>query len=74
MREAWAENRLFDFNLWAAGVGASAKLTASLDYRLASQPEGRIVVMGFLSALLAALEECKELGIYPTTFISNDLA
>lgn len=27
----WAENRLADFNLWAAGVGASAPTQASLD-------------------------------------------
>lgn len=66
MREAWAENRLFDFNLWAAGVGASAKSTASLDFRLASQPEGKTVVIGLLSSLQAALEECKELGNFPT--------
>ncbi|KAK5449518.1 Calmodulin-dependent protein kinase cmk2 [Exophiala xenobiotica] len=46
MEDEWAENRLADFNLWDAGVGASAHPLASLDRRLMSQPEAYAIVHG----------------------------
>lgn len=58
----WAENRLAEFNLWAAGVGASVKERASLDTRLTLQTEVRDVVTNLLVMLKAFIEECKTLG------------
>lgn len=34
MEYEWAQNRLADFNLWCAGLGALAKGRVSLDHRL----------------------------------------
>ncbi|KAF9779083.1 hypothetical protein IL306_002663 [Fusarium sp. DS 682] len=59
----WAENRLADFNLWAAGVGASAKTKASLDWRLHYQPKARIVLVSLLITLRDFIEECKDRGL-----------
>ncbi|KAF5535539.1 ankyrin repeat-containing protein [Fusarium mexicanum] len=59
----WAENRLADFNLWAAGVGASAKTKASLDWRLHYQPEVRVVLVSLLITLRDYIEECKDRGL-----------
>lgn len=58
----WAENRLAEFNLWAAGVGASVKQRASLDVRLALETEVRDVVTNLLITLRAFIEECRKLG------------
>lgn len=58
----WAENRLADFNLWAAGVGASVLTQASLDWRLHFQPQVRIVLASLLVTLKLFVEHCKELG------------
>lgn len=58
----WAENRLAEFNLWASSVGASVKQRASLDTRLASEPEVRAVVTSLLITLDAFIRECRELG------------
>ena len=62
MEHAWAENRLADFNLWAAGVGALARQKASLDKRLALQPDALAVVVNLLILLIELVERCKELG------------
>ena len=62
MKKEWAENRLADFNLWAAGVGASAKQRASLDDRLAFKPDVRAVVLNLLVLLRILVYECKKLG------------
>src|SRR4051794_37034992 len=58
----WAENRLADFNLWAAGVGATAPTQASLDWRLHFQPEARTVITHLLVTLREFIKQCKELG------------
>ncbi len=58
----WAENRLADFNLWAAGVGASAPTQASLDWRLHFQPEARTVLTNLLVTLKGFVDQCRELG------------
>lgn len=63
MKHGWAENRLADFNLWAAGVGASAPTQASLDWRLHFQPTARIVLTNLLVTLREFVEQCKELGL-----------
>ncbi|KAL7805253.1 hypothetical protein V8C44DRAFT_341276 [Trichoderma aethiopicum] len=62
MHGEWAENLLLDFNLWAAGVGASSASTSNLDQRLANQPAARAVVLGLLTALGAFIEDCVEIG------------
>lgn len=63
IKNAWAENRLAEFNLWAAGVGASAvKQRNSLDKRLAVETDVRDVVTNLLITLKAFIEECKKLG------------
>jgi len=68
MEGGWAENRLGDFKLWAAGVGASARTRASLDWRLHFQPQTRIVVAGLLVTLRQLVELCKDLGELSTVF------
>ena len=62
MDGSWAENRLADFNLWAAGVGASARSRASLDWRLHFQPEVHIVLTSLLVTLKNFTDECKDIG------------
>lgn len=62
MDGAWAENRLADFNLWAAGVGASTTSRVSLDWRLRFQPEVRIVLTSLLVTLKNFTDECKDIG------------
>ncbi|CZR51217.1 uncharacterized protein PAC_01092 [Phialocephala subalpina] len=66
--QEWAENRLADFNLWAAGVGASVKSRASLDERLAFEPEVRALVVNLLITLKAFIEQCKEIGLQKDGF------
>jgi hypothetical protein len=63
MKHGWAENRLADFNLWAAGVGALAPAQASLDSRLHFQPTARIVLTNLLVTLREFVEQCIELGL-----------
>ncbi|KAM6529683.1 hypothetical protein FALCPG4_007812 [Fusarium falciforme] len=62
MVQDWAENRMLDFNLWAAGIGASSTSQSSLDKRLASQPAVRSVVLGLFSALKTLAQDCLDLG------------
>jgi len=62
MVDEWAENRLADFNLWAAGLGASAKPEVSLDTRLINDPGAREVVISLLLTLKAYIEQCEWLG------------
>jgi hypothetical protein len=63
MKQGWAENRLADFNLWAAGVGALAPAQASLDSRLHFQPTARVVLTNLLTILREFVEQCIELGL-----------
>lgn len=58
--DEWARKRLADFNLWAAGSGASASGRASLDQRLTSHPSVRSVVVNLLCLLQALLTRCLE--------------
>ncbi len=60
MEDEWAENRLADFNLWDAGVGASAHPLASLDRRLMSQPEAYAIVQGLLKTLRTLVDRCRD--------------
>jgi hypothetical protein len=62
MDHEWAENRLADFNLWAAGIGASAGKDASLDQRLVFKPDVRDVIVNLLYMLKAFVEQCQEQG------------
>ncbi|KAH8800614.1 hypothetical protein F5884DRAFT_529396 [Xylogone sp. PMI_703] len=62
MKQEWAENRLADFNLWAARVGASGKHEASLDNRLAMEQEVRGVVINLLVTLCNLVQQCVEMG------------
>ncbi|KAF2009060.1 hypothetical protein BU24DRAFT_497614 [Aaosphaeria arxii CBS 175.79] len=59
----WADNRLSDFNLWDAGVGASDKYSRSLDFRLRNDSAARNVVIGTIQILLAWVKESRNLGI-----------
>jgi hypothetical protein len=52
----WAQNRLSDFNLWDAGVGASAKQHHSLETRLREDNTATKVVVSTLSTLRAWLD------------------
>jgi hypothetical protein len=62
MEHEWAENRLADFNLWAAGVGAFAKKGASLDQRLVFKPDVREVIVNLLYMLKAFVGQCQDHG------------
>lgn len=62
MEEQWAENRLADFNLWAASVGASTNGPACLDSRLSSEKLAHSVVVSLLCSLSAHIDECTRLG------------
>lgn len=63
MEFEWAENRLADFNMWAAGSGAFAGQRASLDRRLAHEHDTQIVVMNLLVLLQSCVDRCYDLGM-----------
>jgi hypothetical protein len=62
MQYEWAENRLAEFNLWAAGTGAFASEKASLDSRLALEWETKNLIVGILISLLGCIERCFHAG------------
>lgn len=62
MQYEWAENRLAEFNLWAAGAGAFAGERASLDAKLALQIDTQTFVISILSLLLGCVEKCRDTG------------
>lgn len=51
----WFENRLADFNLWAAGLGASKLGRASLEHRLRDRPDVAEIIQGMLDELYESL-------------------
>lgn len=59
----WAEDRLADFKLWDASVGASSNKDISLDKRLGSKPHIRNVVVDLLTVLESTIDQCRVLGI-----------
>ncbi|KAI1214232.1 uncharacterized protein F4807DRAFT_118455 [Annulohypoxylon truncatum] len=59
MHHEWAENRIFDFNLWAAGNGVFALNKASLDQRLAGEQTTLNFVVMLLTMLYHCIEKCK---------------
>lgn len=75
MRYEWAENRLAEFNLWAAGAGAFAGEKASLDARLALQMDTQTFVISILSLLLSCVEKCRYASIdFQNESISGDVS
>ena len=58
----WAEIRLADLNLWAAGVGAFASKKSSLDARFENRPDDLILVKSNLSILHGFLQDCIHLA------------
>lgn len=62
MEGQWAENRLADFNLWAASVGASTHGPACLDSRLVGDALTHGVVISLLLNLGLHVDECLRLG------------
>ncbi|KAK4169927.1 hypothetical protein QBC43DRAFT_306852 [Cladorrhinum sp. PSN259] len=62
-RDGWAENRLADFNLWAAGVGAGVTHQASLDRRLDFHPKVRLVLTGLLMTVTTIFGQCKAIAL-----------
>ncbi|RVD88038.1 uncharacterized protein DFL_002236 [Arthrobotrys flagrans] len=58
----WAENRLVDFNLWAAGAGVSARGKLSLDQRLSTKPEVQSTIVNLLELLQMFVEDCRDLA------------
>ncbi|KAJ5243895.1 hypothetical protein N7489_003991 [Penicillium chrysogenum] len=63
MKDEWAMMRLADFNLWAAGIGASAQHKASLDARLSLKPDVRDMVAKILQMLKSRVEVYEELTL-----------
>ena len=73
MEDKWAALRLADFNLWAAGIGASARHKASLDARLSLKPDVRDVVAKILQMLKSSVDDCRELGeVGPELLVNCD--
>ena len=62
-KNEWAENRLADFNMWAAGIGARTNNKLSLDARLALKPEIRDTVVNLLQVLRFMVDKCISLGM-----------
>jgi hypothetical protein len=62
MEGRWATLRLADFNLWAAGIGASTRHKASLDARLSLRLDVRDVVAKILQMLRSSIDDCRGLG------------
>ncbi|KAL6837899.1 hypothetical protein V8C40DRAFT_17821 [Trichoderma camerunense] len=60
--DEWAENRLAEFNLWAANSGVFGGDRASLDARLALQPEVIDVFISLLTVLSERLTQCQYFG------------
>jgi hypothetical protein len=60
--DRWAENRLADFNVWDAGLGASSSRRASLEDRLASKTHVRTAVLNLLILYCNAIEVVEKLG------------
>jgi hypothetical protein len=58
----WAENRLSDFNLWDAGVGATAGAANALDTRLKDDLAARNVVISSINTLAAWARKWKQLA------------
>lgn len=65
MEYEWAENRLAEFSLWAAGTGAFALERASLDSRLAIEWETKSLVINLLILLLGCIDKCQKAGMAP---------
>lgn len=62
MEGNWAELRMSDFNLWVAGVGATARKQASLDARLEALPSELVTLKHLLSSLRKSLRDCRTSG------------
>ncbi|KAF9890246.1 hypothetical protein FE257_006158 [Aspergillus nanangensis] len=58
MQQEWAEDRMAEFNLWAAGVGASVTGKASLDDRLCANQETQTIITNLLLMLEILLHQC----------------
>jgi hypothetical protein len=58
----WAENRLADFNLWDAGLGASSDRRASLEDRLMLKPHVGTAILNLLTVFRLSVDLCRELG------------
>lgn len=62
MELEWAENRLAEFKMWAQTTGAFAGEKASLDARLALEPDVQNLVMSMLILLHGCVERCEKLS------------
>ncbi len=69
MKDEWAENRLADFNLWAAGSGAFAGQRASLDDRLAYEQDTKTLVVNMLTLLYSCISACCQTGMDHLPFL-----
>lgn len=69
-KDDWIGRRLADFNLWAAGIGASTKGHASLDHRVRDRPDVKNVFIGILNTIKESAELC--LGEFSADNIKHD--
>ncbi|KAF2633129.1 hypothetical protein BU25DRAFT_406381 [Macroventuria anomochaeta] len=60
--DEWAENRLADFRLWDASIGASSQSGSSLEDRLISTPHIKKVILSLLNVFKVTIDECREFG------------
>lgn len=63
MQNEWAENRLLDFNLWAARAGAPSPTTPIFGHSVINESAVRAVVLGLLSSLEKFTYRCIEIGM-----------
>ncbi|KID81237.1 transcription factor Zn, C2H2 [Metarhizium guizhouense ARSEF 977] len=70
--DEWAENRLAEFSLWTATSGVFAGDRASLDARLALQPEVISVFISLLTILNDRLTKCQNFGTAEFTAVNDE--
>lgn len=66
LKDDWAEDRLADFMLWDAGVGASSVGKSSLEERPGIKRHVRDVILDLLLVLKSTIDQCLELGMTQT--------
>ncbi|CAN9480079.1 unnamed protein product [Alternaria alternata] len=69
----WAEDRLADFKLWDASVGASSNRNTSLDKRLDFKPHIRNVVVDLLTVLKSTIDQTLLATVETVDTLLNDL-
>lgn len=62
LENEWLEERQIDFNWWVHCLKANKAGHSSLDFRLRKRPDIRSVILGLISGICNALDECLRSG------------